>query len=236
MPSVASTTPQAACSSVVHATIKLLVEIALDATYSLGRNLSGVGVYSRELMFGLARTHPSDRFSFYYRTHRLLRSLGDTLPRNARRRILSGAPSGDIFHALNQRVDVRAARTVTTFHDLFVMTGGYSSRDFRLRFTEQAKQAAAKSDLIIAVSSFTAGQVETLLKVPRDRIRVIPHGVRPPAELRPQRENLVLFVGAIQRKAQEYVGRLLRAFDRMPSGWRLILAGASGPDMERRKN
>ncbi len=176
-------------------------------------------------MFGLARTHPSDRFSFYYRTHRLLRSLGDSLPRNARRRILSGAPGGDIFHALNQRVDVRAARTVTTFHDLFVMTGGYSSRDFRLRFTEQAKQAAANSDLIIAVSSFTAGQVETLLKVPRERIRVIPHGVRPPAELRPQRENVVLFVGAIQRRKN--VGRLLRAFDRMPSGWRLILAGAA---------
>ena len=27
--------------------------IALDATYSLGRNLSGVGVYSREILFGL---------------------------------------------------------------------------------------------------------------------------------------------------------------------------------------
>jgi glycosyltransferase involved in cell wall biosynthesis len=200
------------------------VEIALDATYSLGKNLSGVGVYSREMMFGLANAHPSDRFSFYYRTHRLLRSLSDSLPRNARRRVLSGPPKGDIFHALNQRVDSRAKRTVTTFHDLFVMTGGYSSPDFRLRFTEQAKTAAKNSDLIIAVSSFTGGQVETLLGVPRDRIRVIPHGVRPPAELRPQRENIVLFVGAIQKRKN--VGRLIRAFDLMPSGWRLVLAGA----------
>ena len=29
--------------------------VALDATYSLGDDLSGVGVYSRELMAGLAR-------------------------------------------------------------------------------------------------------------------------------------------------------------------------------------
>ena len=30
------------------------MKIALDATYSLGENLSGVGVYSREMLAGLA--------------------------------------------------------------------------------------------------------------------------------------------------------------------------------------
>jgi glycosyltransferase involved in cell wall biosynthesis len=104
------------------------------------------------------------------------------------------------------------------------MTGGYSSREFRQRFAEQAKTAAKNSDLIIAVSSFTASQVETLLGVNRDRIRVIPHGVRPPVELRPQREDIVLCVGAIQKRKN--IGRLIRAFDLMPSGWRLVLAGA----------
>ena len=51
------------------------VHIALDATYSLGRNLSGVGVYSREILFGLARSHPQDDFLFCYRPHRWLRSF-----------------------------------------------------------------------------------------------------------------------------------------------------------------
>lgn len=39
-----------------------------------------------------------------------------------------------------------------------------------------------------------------------------------------QRENLVLFVGAIQRRKN--IARLVRAFERMPDGWRLALAGA----------
>ena len=88
--------------------------IALDATYSLGRNLSGVGVYSREMLFGLAQAHPEERFRLCYRPHRLLRSFRDNLPVNASRRWLAGAPSGDLFHALNQRVDTPARRTVTT--------------------------------------------------------------------------------------------------------------------------
>jgi hypothetical protein len=85
------------------------VLIALDATYSLDRNLSGVGVYSREILFGLARSHPKDQFLFYYRPHRVLRSLREPLPRNVSRRILRGAPKGDLFHALNQRVDAPPA-------------------------------------------------------------------------------------------------------------------------------
>jgi O-antigen biosynthesis alpha-1,2-mannosyltransferase len=205
------------------------VQIALDATYSLGRNLSGVGVYSREVLFGLARSHPRDRFLFCYRPHRFLRSFHDPLPRNAARRILRGAPHADVFHALNQRVDAPARRTVTTFHDLFVITGEYSTPEFRARFAEQAREAARRSDLIIAVSRFTAGQVEEFLAVEPSRIRVIPHGVHVPSE-GPARQNiarqsLVLCVGAIQRRKN--VARLVRAFERLPASWRLALAGAA---------
>lgn len=205
------------------------VHIALDATYSLDRNLSGVGVYSREILFGLARAHPKDRFLFCYRPHRFLRSFRDTLPRNAARRVLRGAPQADLFHALNQRVDAPARQTVTTFHDLFVISGQYSTPEFRLRFTEQARQAAHRSDLILAVSRFTAGQVEEFLGVEPARIRVIPHGVHVPAEgpamRQNTRQNLVLSVGAIQRRKN--VARLVRAFERMPASWRLTLAGAA---------
>ncbi len=201
------------------------MSIALDATYSLGRNLSGVGVYSRELLFGLTRAHPEERFQFCYRSHRLLRSFHDALPANASRRLLTGAPRAALFHALNQRVDARARRTVTTFHDLFVMTGDYSSPEFRARFTAQARQAADNTDLIIAVSQFTASQVESLLAVQASRIRVVPHGVRLPQPADSPRENLVLFVGAIQRRKN--VARLVRAFERMPANWRLALAGAA---------
>jgi glycosyltransferase involved in cell wall biosynthesis len=203
------------------------VAIALDATYSLGRNLSGVGAYSREILRGLAHAHPAEEFLYCYRPHRFLQSYRETLPGNAVRRLLIDTPPGDVFHALNQRVDTRARRTVSTFHDLFVMTSEYSSPEFRARFTEQARSAAEKSDAIIAVSQFTAGEVERLLGVTKHRIRVIHHGVRSVngriAAAR-DREELVLCVGAIQKRKN--VARLVRAFERLPESWRLALAGA----------
>jgi glycosyltransferase involved in cell wall biosynthesis len=208
------------------------LRIALDATYSLGRNLSGVGVYSREILFGLARAHPEQRFLFCYRPHRWWKSLTDTLPPNASRRLLHGAPRADLFHALNQRVDAPARRTVCTFHDLFVLTGEYSSPEFRARFAEQARRAARNSDAVIAVSRFTAKHVETLLGVEPSRIHVIPHGVSVvPAASRSSvarnagREPMVLFVGAIQRRKN--IARLVKAFESMPKSWRLTLAGAT---------
>lgn len=207
--------------------------IGLDATYSLGRNPSGVAVYSREILLGLARGYPQEQFRYYYRPHRLLRSFQDQIPSNARRRILLGAPRTPIFHALNQRVDAPARRTVTTFHDLFVMTAEYSTPEFRERFARQARDAAERSDLIIAVSNFTARQVEELLGVERSRIRVIPHGTRVPEWARERgarprenpSQNLALTVGAVQKRKN--IGRLVQAFERMPVGWRLAIAGAA---------
>jgi glycosyltransferase involved in cell wall biosynthesis len=201
------------------------VRIALDATYSLGPQRTGIGVYSHEILSGLARTHPEERFLWYYRPHRFLRSFRDPLPANVSRRALVGSPSGDLFHALNQRADWPGRRTVSTFHDLFVITGDYSSPEFRARFTEQARRAAANSDCIIEVSRFTASQVEALLGVESSRIHVIPHGVRIFRLEADEREDLVLFVGAIQRRKN--VGGLVRAFEQMPQGWRLILAGSA---------
>jgi glycosyltransferase involved in cell wall biosynthesis len=199
------------------------VTIALDATYSLGKNLTGVGVYSGEMLFGLAHAHPQEKFRFCYRPHRFLRSFDDSLPKNASRRLLRGAPSADIFHALNQRVEAKGRRTVSTFHDLFVMTGDYSSPEFRARFTAQARAAATRCDLIIAVSNFTASQVTQLLAVEPSRIRVVHHGVHPTLTTG-KRQNIVLSVGAIQRRKN--IARLVKAFERVPDSWRLVLAGA----------
>jgi glycosyltransferase involved in cell wall biosynthesis len=190
-------------------------------------------VYSRKMLFGLAQAYPQEQFYFHYRPNRLLRSLLDPLPPNAHRRLLNGVPKADVFHALNQRMDHRARRTVTTFHDLFVMTGEYSTPEFRARFTRQAREAAERSDRIIAVSRFTAGQVHELLGVEMNRIHVVPHGVEAFAASKARREKMVLFVGAIQTRKN--VARLVRAFERMPREWTLVLAGAAdgfGADAE----
>jgi glycosyltransferase involved in cell wall biosynthesis len=211
------------------------LKIALDATYSLGRNLSGVGVYSREILFGLARAHPDARYLFCYRPHRLLSSFSDRLPANASRRLLqeNRGPLADIFHGLNQRLGaVRYRRAVCTFHDLFVISGDYSTAEFRNRFAAQAREAADRSDIIIAVSAFTGRQVEDLLQVDPARIRVVHHGSRPvptPSAAVP-REPLVLSVGAIQRRKN--IVRLVEAFEQVGPGWKLLLAGSFGFDSE----
>lgn len=206
------------------------MRIALDATYSVGDQLSGVGVYSREMLLGLAQAHPESCFLFCFRPHRFLRSLRLPVPRNASRRILIGERPprlADLFHGLNQRLPHgRHRRAVSTFHDLFVLTGEYSTAEFRRRFAAQARDAAERSDLIITVSAFTAGQVEQLLGVARESIRVIPHGVRLPAGDRVAREKIILHVGAIQKRKN--ITRLVEAFENTGPDWRLVLAGSAG--------
>jgi len=104
------------------------LKIALDATYSIGADLSGVGIYSRELLRGLPAAHPDARFDFRYRPHRFLRSFHSSVPPNATRGILHEPfflPSADLFHGLNQRLrQRRLQRSISTFHDLFVLDFG----------------------------------------------------------------------------------------------------------------
>jgi glycosyltransferase involved in cell wall biosynthesis len=136
--------------------------------------------------------------------------------------------SREFFHGLNQRLPgIRFRKAVSTFHDLFVLTGDYSTPEFRERFAAQARQAAAASDAIIAVSEFTARQVERLLGVERARLHVVHHGVNRMLPHRPiERENIVLNVGAIQKRKN--IARLVEAFERTPRGWKLVLAGSAG--------
>ena len=206
------------------------MRIALDASYSVGQNLTGIGVYSEKLIGGLLSAHPADRLLLCYRPKQYLRAVKRDHPHVHRRILQRPFPIGraNLFHALNQRVDWRPARkVVSTFHDLFVMTAEYSTPDFRARFTEQAKRAAANSDLIITVSAFTAEQVSSLLHVERGRIRVVPHGVEQlqDTSYQPAREEMILFVGALQ--ARKNVIRQIEAFERVGGSWRLVLAGAA---------
>jgi glycosyltransferase involved in cell wall biosynthesis len=173
---------------------------------------------------------PETKFAYCYRPHRLIRSFHDRLPANARRRLLldSGSPHARLFHGLNQRLPARVrGKAICTFHDLFVLTGEYSDREFREKFAAQARDAARRSDLIICVSEYTAGHVRDLLGVSRDRLRVVPHGVHLPARRSDvKRERFVLHVGAVQTRKN--IVRLVQAFEQTLPDYRLVLAGSHG--------
>jgi glycosyltransferase involved in cell wall biosynthesis len=216
------------------------VRIALDATYAADPNPTGVGIYSRHILDGLAEGYPGDLFLHSFRLRHFRRSLfGRPSHRtavNVRRRLLQPPIpilGADLFHALNQRVDRRPSpKVVTTFHDLFVLTSEYSTAEFRVRFVEHAKRAAVHSDLIIAVSAFTAGQISSLLGVEPARIRVIPHGTDLPPAIAPfsaTRGKVILSVGALQKRKN--LLRLIEAFESLRSGvlsdWKLVLAGST---------
>ncbi len=205
------------------------MRIALDATYSIDKQPSGIAVYSREILDGLAVAYPADSFFHCYRPKQYSQAPKPSHP-NVEKNTLLPLLGGSfyrphVFHALNQRADRRLGRyVVTTFHDLFVLTSQYSTADFRRRFAKQARLAEQNSDMIIAVSEFTANQVQELLNVRRSRIRVVPHGVHLPAPLPRTEEKMILTVGAIQLRKN--TARLVEAFEALPNDWSLVLAGA----------
>ncbi len=195
--------------------------IGLDATYSIGANLSGVGKYSLHLIAGLQSRL---RTRLYYRPHRLMRA-----PWPKSLLLDSWPPRVDLFHGLNQRLPrLKRCPSVATFHDLFVLSAHYSTPEFCARFAAQARRAAHNADRIVAVSQFTADQVVAHLGYPRAQIRVVPHGVRLPATvaLASERKPVVLTVGAIQKRKN--TARLIEAFRAMPAPWELWIAGAQG--------
>ncbi|MFN7924179.1 MAG: glycosyltransferase family 1 protein [Bryobacteraceae bacterium] len=155
--------------------------------------------------------------------------MGEAIPTGVKRRPLldAFAPRADLFHGLNQRLPQRLrSPAVVTFHDLFVITAEYSTPEFRRRFEEQARHAAARAERIICVSRFTANQVRDLLRVEESRLDVIHHGVRFPPASETCRERIILSVGALQHRKN--TARLIEAFESTPPGWRLVLAGSQG--------
>ncbi len=218
--------------------------IGIDAGHSLDRLPTGVAVYARNLIHELAAGNPDEKFHWYYRSNRWLRSFSTRMPPNARNRLLMEFALGRsshklrLFHGLNQRLpgNMRCPG-VATFHDLFVFSGDYSTPEFRERFRHLAQQTASRAGCIIAISQYTAGQVAAFLDFPRELIHVVHHGVEAmqlPTEWR-QEEILqqlgierpyVLHVGALQRRKN--IERLVAAFESVDESLQLVLAGSMG--------
>jgi len=101
---------------------------------------------------------------------------------------------------------------------------------------EIEKGLAHAADIIICCSRYMAGEVERLFSVPREKIRVIPNGVKPiPLRERKSESQQILFVGRLV--PEKGVQVLISAFARLVALYpeaRLVIAGV-GPFMPRLK-
>jgi glycosyltransferase involved in cell wall biosynthesis len=130
----------------------------------------------------------------------------------------------------------RGAAQVITIHDLNFLTHPERTRaEVRRDYAPLARPHAHRADAILVPSAYTAGEVERLLGVPRDRIAICPAGA-PGWTTRPAapKDGYVLFFGTLEPRKN--VGGLLDAWERLlASGMRgvlpeLVLAGRATGD------
>jgi glycosyltransferase involved in cell wall biosynthesis len=227
------------------------VRILLDYRPAL-RERTGVGEYAHELAAALLRVRaPGDTLTLFSSSWKD-RLPPDRLPgaRVVDRRVpvtvlnaawhRLGWPPAELFagdidvvHSLHPLLmPARRAAQVITIHDLDFLdhperTRGEIRRDYGELAAAHARRAAA----VIAVSSFTAGQVERRLGVPREKIAVCSPGA-PPWQPRAAHASRgpILFMGTLEPRKN--VGTLLEAYSmliaRMPDAPVLWLAGRAG--------
>ncbi len=224
-----------------------MATIGLDATYTLGARPTGTATYSRRLIGSLAELETSYRFLLCYRFSRWKNRRELLRPARCGVRLIERPLTFwlpwqvDLFHSLVQRPPAfRFKREVVTVHDVFPITGhDYSTPEFQRKFSRLLREALARAARVIAVSEYTAAQVQKHCGVERNRIVVIPSGVDPPThvlsfeERATERARLVsggsemlLSVGNLETRKN--LLNALRALELLPGKYRLVLVGGDG--------
>ncbi|TAM81871.1 MAG: glycosyltransferase family 1 protein [Acidobacteria bacterium] len=236
-----------------------MATIAVDATYTVGAQPSGVGVYCRRLIESLAEIKCEHHYLLCYRLSRF-RSRREFLHPKPGPRSLGPHFSvryyhnpwtfwlpwqTDVFHSLVQRPPAfRFRKEIVTVIDLFPLTGkNYSTGDFQQKFAALLLEAVERAICIVTPSQYTMDQLLKHSSVPREKVRLIPFGVDLPAislsqERRSaEREQLVgkgnemiFTVGVIQTRKNTL--NALKALRHLPDRYRLVIAGGNGHGSE----
>ena len=228
------------------------LRILLDYRPAL-RERTGVGEYAHELATALVRQlAPPDRLTIFSSSWKDRLPAGrvpgaDVVDVRIPVRVLNTAwhrvrwpPverfSGpvDIAHSLHPLLmPTRRARQVITIHDLDFLDHPERTRaEIRRDYAALAPAHAAKAAAIVAVSNFTAGEIQRRLGVSPERIVICSPGA-PPWSPRPAPagNGPILFMGTLEPRKN--VGALLNGYaallEMMPSAPRLWLAGPA-PD------
>jgi glycosyltransferase involved in cell wall biosynthesis len=232
-----------------------MATIALDATYTVDPQPSGMAVYSRRLIESLATLDTAHRFLVCYRLSRFGRRREFLRPgvapgsrgpafslRYFQEPLTFWLPwQVELFHSLAQRPPAfRFRKEIVTVNDVFPITGkDYSTPEFQRKFSALLLEAVKRAARVIAPSQYTAEQLVRHAGVAREKLRVIPDGVDLPARFMTlqqragERQSLVgkdnemlLSVGVLQTRKNTL--NALRALASLPPRYRLVLAGGEG--------
>ncbi len=236
-----------------------MANIALDATYTVGAQPSGVAVYCRRLIESLAEIECEHHYLLCYRLSRFKSRREFLHPNSA-----SGKQGPrfsvryyqnpwtfwlpwqtEVFHSLVQRPPAfRFKKEIVSVIDLFPLTGkDFSTRDFQQKFSALLLESVERAVRIITPSQYTTDQLLKHTSTPREKIRLIPFGVDlPTTSLSPEqrtmeRERLVgkgnvmiFIVGVIQTRKNTI--NTLKALRYLPERYRLVISGGNGHGSE----
>jgi glycosyltransferase involved in cell wall biosynthesis len=240
---------------------RLGVHVGLNLIFLVPREMSGLETYARELIHALHRERPDARLTAFVNREaasdpswrELLPTV--TVPVYGRRRsawvrgeqlllpALAKRARVDLVHSLASTAPARGSfRRVVTIHDVIYRIHPEAHAGWRsLALRALVPLAARRADRVIVPSKSTRDDLMRLLKVPGEKIDLIPNGLgAPPAtswdseeELRRRYDlgtrQLVLTV-SLKRPHKNLV-RLLEAIALIPRDRRpmLILAGHRTP-------
>ena len=141
----------------------------------------------------------------------------------------------DVVHSPHPLLlPARVAAQVITIHDLNFLAHPERTRgEIRRDYPALARDHAHRANAVLVPSAYTAGEVERLLGVPRDRIAICPPGAPDwtPRSTTPK-DGYILFFSTLEPRKN--VGGLLDAYERLltdvarrlqPSVPELVLAG-----------
>lgn len=203
------------------------------------QNRTGLGNYSRFVIKSLARRFPGENLKVYVPNQRKAKLL-DEIPalenieylypdRDGWRHLPSAwrvwgitpqlsRDKIDIYHGLSNElpltIEKSSCRKVVTIHDLIMMSHPqlYPAID-RTIYAAKIRRACRMADKIVAVSNFTARQLEQRLGVDSRKIAVIYQGCDPIFSVKPDVETMdevrrrynlpdrfILYVGTIEER------------------------------------
>jgi glycosyltransferase involved in cell wall biosynthesis len=122
----------------------------------------------------------------------------------------------DVVHSPHPLLTpARAAAQVITIHDLNFLTHPERTRaEVRRDYAPLARAHAHRADAVLVPSAYTAGEVERLLELPRERMTICPAGA-PDWTPRPAvpTDGYVLFFGTLEPRKN--IGGLLDAYEQL---------------------